>query len=77
MTVTVGWTQTDVDTLRAACASGVLVVSYSGPPARSVTYQSIDAMLKVLALAVAELATTAGTRRTHRFAVVKKGFGRE
>ncbi len=77
MAVTVGWTQEDVDNLRAAIASGILTVSYSGPPARTVTYQSTASMLKVLALAVAELSTTAGTRRTHRFAVVKKGFGRE
>ncbi len=77
MAVIVGWTQTDVETLRAAIASGLLSVSYGGPPARTVEYQSTDAMLKVLALAVAELANTAGTRRTHRFATVKKGFDRE
>jgi len=71
--VTVGYTQNDVDTLRAAIASGVLTVSFSGPPARSITYQSTAAMLKVLALAVSELATTAGTRQRYRRGAIK-GF---
>lgn len=74
MTVTVGWTQADVDTLRAAIASGALTVSFSGPPARSITYQSTDSMLKVLALAVAELANTAGTRSTYKLMGHRKGF---
>jgi hypothetical protein len=73
LTVTVGWTQADVNTLRAAIASGVLSVEFSGPPSRRVQYQSTDAMLKVLALAVAELATTAGTRPGYRRAAIK-GF---
>jgi hypothetical protein len=74
LTVTVGWTQADVDTLRAAIASGVLSVEFSGPPSRRVQYQSTDAMLKVLALAVAELATSAGTRSTYKLMAHRKGF---
>ena len=73
MTVTVGWTQTDLETLRAACASGVLTVSYSGPPARTITYQSLAEMRKLLAAVVAELAGTAGTRPSYRRAAIK-GF---
>ena len=73
MAVTVGWTQQDVDTLRAALASGVLVVTYSGPPARSITYQSTSQMMSVLARAVAELSRTAGTRVPFVLVAARKG----
>lgn len=73
MTVTVGYTQADVDTLRAACASGILTVNYSGPPARSITYQSTEAMLIVLGRAVAELANAAGTRAPFKLINSRKG----
>ena len=43
------WTAEELATLRAAVASGVLTVSYAGPPSRSVTYQSLDAMRALLA----------------------------
>lgn len=64
------WTQADIDTLRSAIASGVLSVNYAGPPARSVTYQSTDAMLKVLALM--EQSVNSGT--PYRLASTSKGF---
>lgn len=70
----IGWTQADVDTLRAALASGVLVVTYSGPPARSITYQSTQAMLLVLGQAVSELANTAGTRAPFLRLAARKGI---
>ncbi len=43
------WTQTDIDTLKAAIAQGVLSVSYAGPPQRSITYQSLAEMRSLLA----------------------------
>lgn len=66
------WTQADIDKLKAAIASGVLSVSYAGPPARSISYQSTDAMLKALALM--EQSVNGGT--PYRLASTKKGFGR-
>lgn len=74
MPVRVGWTQADLDSLRAAIASGVLTVSFSGPPSRTVTYQSTAAMVSVLGQIVAEVSDVAGNRRTHRYATHKKGF---
>lgn len=64
----VGWTQTDIDTLRAAIASGILTVLYEGPPKRSITYQSVSAMERILARALREVNGTpafrlAGTRK--------------
>lgn len=43
------WTQADVDTLKAAVASGVLQVTFDGPPRRSITYQSLAEMRALLA----------------------------
>lgn len=65
-----GWTQADVDKLKAAIASGALSVSYAGPPARSITYQSTDAMLKALSLM--ERSVNGGT--PYRLAKTRKGF---
>ncbi len=68
------WTQSDIDTLKAAIASGILTVSYNGPPARTITYQSLSAMRSLLAEMIADVANTAGTRTGYRFAAHKKGF---
>lgn len=65
------WTQTEIDTLRAAIASGVLTVSYDGPPRRMVTYQSTEAMLKVLALAQQAVNAAAGGTSWRRVATRK------
>lgn len=66
------WSSEDLAKLERAIASGVLTVSYSGPPARSVTYQSMDSMLKALALIRTQVA---GTSRTAvRYASLRKGF---
>lgn len=43
------WTQTDIDALKAAIATGALSVSYAGPPARSITYRSLAEMQTILA----------------------------
>lgn len=68
------WTEDDIATLKAALASGILTVSYSGPPSRTVTYQSTTAMLALLKDITAQVGNAAGTRRPYRFAVTKKGF---
>lgn len=70
------WTQTDVDTLKAAIASGVQTVSYAGPPARTITYQSLAEMRALLSEMVAQVGDAAGTRSRVRYAVTSKGFGR-
>jgi hypothetical protein len=64
----VAWTQSDVDAMKAAIASGVRSVSFSD---RTVTYHSLDEMLKALALMTAEVQGSA--RSGHRYAVTDKG----
>lgn len=66
------WTQEDLDTLKAAVRSGVLTVSYNGPPARTVTYQSLDAMRSLLAEMRREV--SGSTTRGYRLGRVRKGF---
>lgn len=68
------WTQDDVDKLKAAIASGVLSVSYDGPPKRTIVYQSLSDMRKLLAEMRAEVGAAAGTRRAFRLASTRKGF---
>ena len=68
------WTEDDITTLRAAVASGLLSVEYSGPPARRITYQSLSQMRELLAEMVAGVAENAGTRTTYRFPQHDKGF---
>lgn len=68
------WTQTDIDKLKSAISSGVLTVSFNGPPARSVTYHSLDAMRALLAEMVAAVAGAAGTRTSYRYGSTRKGF---
>lgn len=67
------WTQTDIDTLKAAIASGVLSVTYDGPPRRSVTYQSISQMLQVLGLAAQAIDVQNGGT-AYRFGSYKSGL---
>ncbi len=67
------WTQEDIDALKAVIGTGVLTVSYAGPPARTVTYQSTTAMLTALANMEATVAAAAGGKRFRRFAT-SKGF---
>jgi len=52
------YTQTDLDAINAAIASGTLSVSFSD---RSVTYRSIDSLLKAKRIIEAELASTSVT----------------
>lgn len=66
------WTQADIDKLRAAISGGVLTVSYAGPPPRSITYQSLDAMRRLLAEMVGQVQKPTRFRR----ATFAKGFDR-
>jgi len=68
------WTEDDVASLKAAIASGILTVSYAGPPARTVTYQSLAEMRSLLAEMRREVAGSGAI--TSRRVVVSKGFRR-
>jgi hypothetical protein len=60
----VAWTQSDVDRLKAAIASGTKSVAYAD---KTITYQDLDSMLKALTAMEAEVAgsgATGGTRST-------------
>jgi hypothetical protein len=61
------WTQSDIDKLTAAVASGTLEVTFSD---RSVRYQSLKDMLALLALMTAEANPNA---RSYRLAAHDKG----
>jgi hypothetical protein len=65
------WTQADIDKLKAAVASGVLSVSYDGPPKRQVTYQSLRDMRDLLA----EMRREVKGSESFRLAATSKGFG--
>lgn len=71
--VAVIWTQAEIDQLKAAIASGVLSVSYSGPPSRTITYQSLDAMREALAEMNASLSASTGGP-SYRLAATRKGL---
>lgn len=66
----VTYTQAEIDTLKAAIVSGVLTVSYAGPPARTVTYQSLAEMRKLLADMNASVSGSA----PYRVAATRKGL---
>lgn len=69
------WTEDEIAALKAAVASGVLSVTYNGPPARTVTYQSLEAMRDLLAEMVADVGNDSGERRRYRLASTNKGLG--
>lgn len=64
------WTQADIDTLKTAIASGVLSVTYGGPPSRTVMYQSLGQMRELLAAMIRDVNGTT----THRKVKFRKGF---
>lgn len=66
------WTQTDIDALKAAIVSGVLSVTYAGPPSRSVTYQSLKEMRSLLAEMVASV--SGANKQSYHLAWHDKGF---
>lgn len=51
------WTQTQIDALRAAIASGKRTVTYGD---KSVTYQSLEEMIALLRLMESEVAASGG-----------------
>lgn len=67
------WTQTDIDNLKVAVSSGLLTVRYDGPPARTITYQSLSEMRSLLASMVADVAAASGGR-SYRLASTGKGL---
>lgn len=60
------WTQSDIDALKAAIARGVRTVSSQG---RTVTYHSLDEMLKALAAMESEVAGTSTSSGRSTYAV--------
>jgi len=64
------WTQADIDALKIAIASGISTVKYAGPPAREVTYHSLDEMRSLLAEMVRSVTGAPATR----LASHSKGF---
>jgi agmatine/peptidylarginine deiminase len=67
------WTQAHIDALAATIASGELTVNYAGPPAQSVTYQSLGEMRKLLA----EMRREVSGRKRFRRVAISKGFDSE
>lgn len=66
------WTQTDVDALKAALATGALTVRYGET---STTYRSLVEMREILAIMEREVAEDAGTtRRRLTFLYTQKGL---
>lgn len=68
------WTQSDVDALKAAVASGILTVSYDGPPRRTITYQSLESMRALLASMQQDVARAGGKTASYRFIGTRKGL---
>ena len=67
------WTQTEIDTLRAAVASGILTVVYEGPPRRQITYQNLAEMRALLAsMQAGDGRATGGA--SYRLIAIRKGF---
>lgn len=66
------WTQTDLDRINAAIAKGVKVVAYQSG---SVTYQSLDDMLKIRRLMIEEIAGGSGAGVSRSVGVYNNGFG--
>lgn len=68
------YTQSDVDALKAALASGVRSVSFSGPPARTVVYASTAELIQAIAVAEDAVRMAAATKTRYRFGSTRKGL---
>lgn len=68
-----GWTQADVDRLRAAMAGSAVIQSMSFQ-GQSFTFRSMEDMRKLLGEMVAEVDAAAGVATTHRYASVNSGL---
>lgn len=66
------FTQTDADNLRRAIADGRGARSMTFDN-QTVVFNSLDEMIKLLAIMEAEAGNAAGTRRSYRVAVTSKG----
>jgi hypothetical protein len=66
------FTSTDADNLRRAIADGKGARSMSFSD-QSVTFNSIEDMIKLLAIMEADAANAAGTRRSYRVGTTNKG----
>jgi hypothetical protein len=66
------WTQSDVDNLRQAIADGRGARSITFEN-QTVTFGSVDEMLKLLSVMQAAVTTAAGTSQRMRFAATSKG----
>ena len=66
------WTQQEIDELKAAIASGIVEVTYSGPPSHTVKYHSLADMRSLLA----EMTRQVGGDAPYRLISTRKGFGR-
>jgi len=66
------WTQTDIDLLKAAISAGrgARSITFSD---QSVTFHSVDDMLKLLSVMQQDIVTAAGGTRT-RYAATSKGL---
>ena len=67
------WTESDIDALKDAIKTGIKVVHYSGPPARTVQYHSLEEMLALLATMQQDVATESGGS-SYKLAATRKGF---
>jgi hypothetical protein len=67
-----GWTQADVDGLKAAIAKGTRRVSFAD---RMVEYESTASLLQALTLAQAEVNAAAGVARPRQFLAYESGKG--
>lgn len=74
LTTFMAWTQADIDALKSAMATGALSVSYAGPPARSVTYRSLEEMQALLSQMQQEVNGSSGTGTNYRLAATRSGL---
>lgn len=67
------WTQSDIDALKAAIAAGrgARTISFGD---QSITFNSIDDMLKLLSVMQADVAAASGGGSRTRFAATSKGL---
>lgn len=68
------YSQADVDSLKAALASGVRSVSFTGPPARTVVYSSTAELVQAIAIAEDAVRMAAATKTRYRFGATRKGL---
>ncbi|KSW22772.1 MULTISPECIES: hypothetical protein [unclassified Pseudomonas] len=65
------YTLEQYEALKAAIAEGALSVRFAD---RSVTYRSVDEMIRILRLMESDLGLNANSNGTRRFASFSKGF---